>query len=356
MKAVIVTTQQIQNYGAVLQAYALHRFLEVHGYEHTFLDQHIDNQRLYEQLLPLGKNTIAALYYNTLTFFHKKPIKKRFELFRAFRQKYIPESTLENIIDCDIYISGGDQLFNRSCLRQPVNLLQFGSPIATRISYSTSMGSADFSEEELYGITNALNRYAQVSLREKDSKQLLDKYLETQTRTDLDCSLLIDAGEWEKISALPRTTLPDKYILVYELMHHGDIDKVVEKVKGKMNLPVVAILTKPRKSVKADFLLYDVGPQEFVGLFQKASYIVTTSFHGTCFSIIFRKPFVVLVQPYEKRITAMLQLFGLSNNYHKVFNGSLNLDVPNYRLTQQEITVGQCRAEEYFEYYFRRSK
>lgn len=352
MKAVIVTTQHINNYGAVLQAYGLHRFLQIQGHEHSFLAQITDGNQIYEKITPLGKNTIAGLYYNTLIYLEKKSIVKRISYFDKFCKQYIPQVSQNDLADFDLYISGGDQLFNRSCLRTPANFLYFGRKEAKRISFCTSMGSAQFTEEEYQIIGKALNRYSEVSLREETSVKALQPYVNVPMRTDIDCSFLIDETEWDKIAKPVLHELPQKFILVYELMHHNDIGKVVEKIRKEKRLPVVAILTKPRKSFQADVTLYDVGPQEFIWLFKNASYIVTTSFHGTCFSIINKKPFTVLVQENEKRITNLLNVFGLSENYKPKYDGKLIIEIPDYSIAERRIKDGRLAAKQYFEKYF----
>lgn len=347
MKSVIVTTQQVKNYGAVLQAYGLHRFLEKNNYEHAFLKQS-SSSRIYEKVTPIGKNTIVATIYNALIFFKRKEMKARIDAFDSFRLNYIPEVEKNKTESFDLYITGGDQLFNRSCLRTPVNFLRFGSEKAKRVSFCTSMGSAKFSRDEYSRIGEELERYSELSFREESAILALKNYVQRPMRTDIDCSFLIDQADWSAVAKPVRRKLPNKYLLVYELMHHDDIDKVINEVKEKTNLPVVAVLTKPRKSFHADVALYDVGPQEFIWLFQNAEYVVTTSFHGTCFSIINHKPFTVLVQEGEKRITSLLDGFALQNNYFSKYAGSVHTEMPDYSVAEEKIKKGRIAAELFF--------
>ena len=357
-KALIVTTQYVYNYGAVLQAYGFHAFLAQHGWQHDFLSMVPGDAEIFEPVLPLAKDSIYRLVRNLRKLPLAEQMIRRRTRFDSFVNGVFPQTkrftTQEEVqkaeLNYDLYITGGDQMFNRSCLRRPVNLLEFGNPTAPRISYSTSIGSAKFSTEEKAVLLQRLSRYKEVSLREESMLSFFDASFPRQVRCDLDGSMLIDRSAWEEI-AVPMQGLPEKYILVYELLPHPDLQCVVEAARTKLKLPVVVIKPDGKSSIHADKLVLDAGPCEFISLFRNCSAVVTTSFHGTCFSVIFQKQFISLIRENETRINNLLDTCGLSGHYCKRLSDWPE-DNPSFTKAAEMMEKGRSQAYRYLAEYF----
>lgn len=353
-KALIVTTQYVNNYGAVLQAYGMHSWMKRCGFEHEFLNQLSGDSCVFEKILPINSQTPYKLVTNLRRLKNYGDLKHRLDNFELFRKKYLPQTVLyktqEEIVksnfDYDIYITGGDQMFNRSCLNRPANLLEFGKQDAVRISYSTSIGSAVFSAEEEQKLVNSLNKYTALSAREENACKWLSERVNVPVRTNIDGVFLADKMDWENISLFDLKRYPQKYILVYELMYHPDLEKAVLDWKKHYKLPVVVITTNQKTISCADFVVRDAGPAEFVGLFLNASAILTTSFHGTCFSVIAHKPFLSLIRSNEKRINALLEKIKLSDCC-KVHYEGFNPCSPDFTPAQEFFAKGREESEQY---------
>ncbi len=359
MKAIIVTTQYVNNYGAVLQAVGLHCFLNKHSWSHEFLNQVSKDSKIFDSIFPLRKESVYYAITNIRKLSQVRNLKKRLKRFEEFRQQYIPQTkqygTQQQIINdnlnYDLYITGGDQMWNRSCLNRPVNLLQFGNEDSPRISYSTSMGSAVFSGEEYNQLYNALNKYQEISVREHSACDTLSSTLATTVRQDIDGSFLLSSDEWNEMSIFDDKKYPSEYILVYELLQHPDLEKAVDAMKERCKLPVVLLTVNAKPSIKADYIVRDAGPAEFLGFFSNATAVATTSFHGTCFSVIYRKPFVSLVRENEQRINHILDRFHLTDNYFYHFT-EMKSDKIDFSQATSEIELGQQKAEAYLRRYF----
>ncbi|MGN1369983.1 MAG: polysaccharide pyruvyl transferase family protein [Aristaeellaceae bacterium] len=357
-KALVVTTQYVYNYGAVLQAYGFHAFLKQQGWQHDFLSLIPDDARLFDPVLPLGRESIHRLVRNARKLPLYAQMKRRRARFDSFVNGAFPqtqrfanqEEVLRAELNYDLYVTGGDQMFNRSCIKRPVNLLEFGNPAAPRISYSTSIGSAKFSAEEKATLLHRLSRYEEISLREESMLSFFDASFPRRVRCDLDGSMLIDCSVWDKV-AVPVQGMPEKYILVYELLPHPDLQRAVAAAREKLKLPVVVIKPDGRTSIHADYLVMDAGPGEFLTLFRNSTAVVTTSFHGTCFSVIFHKPFLSLIRQNETRINNLLDTFELSAHYCQHFTAWPE-GMSSYEKAEAMIEKGRSQAYQYLARYW----
>ena len=130
-----------------------------------------------------------------------------------------------------------------------------------------------------------------------------------------DPTLLLNIDEWMKIES-PYQGLPQKYLLVYTLVKADATLEFARKVADRLNLPVVQIcnkrVIKGKNKNNVDYNLMDASPQQFLWLFHHAEFIVTNTFHGNMFSVIFRKDFVHYdVNGNDPRITTLHKTIGL---------------------------------------------
>ena len=120
-----------------------------------------------------------------------------------------------------------------------------------------------------------------------------------------------------------------EYILCYPLLGNKNFQKIIDQVKQKLNLPVVCVQTIAKKRVKADYYIYDASPNEFLDLIRNSKFVLTSSFHGTAFSIIFEKPFYTLIKDYKpQRMENLTNLLGLEDRIirDKIKEIDVNID------------------------------
>ena len=142
--------------------------------------------------------------------------------------------------------------------------------------------------------------------------------------------------EWRKIEA-PREVVEGKFILCYFVQGNDRIGEIVTKVREETGYKVVAINCGFFNRVKADAQLYDVSPQEFLYLYDKASIVVTTSFHGTAFALVYGKPVYSLIRDdWDTRISDLLDEVGLSEC---AISRSSEVKKVNYDIQESQIRL-----------------
>lgn len=305
MKTITVTHQNAINYGAVLQAYALQRQLHKFGIEDEILDlkrtHKIFNKVKFNKYLP------GNVYSNMSNLLYILQTKKRIKRFREFVEKNISMTrhyeTVEEVIEsppvADAYITGSDQTFNTYWGIKPERFLRFGSKETKRISYATSMGGVAVKDEYLDEFISAIKAYSFLSVREEIAANYISKFCSVPCSTNIDPSLLLTEKEWSKLisgSNLPPSIERGKYILVYQLLENPLLNDALREIKEETGFEVIVINPYAMCCVKGNRIVRDAGPIEFLELFKNAAYILTTAFHGVCFSVLFQKLFFSFIK------------------------------------------------------------
>jgi hypothetical protein len=321
----IITIHNHFNYGAVLQAYALNRTIHKMGHQCKTIDCDIEpgtGRRLRRSIHP-GEQ-IKNIYF----IFHWAANKRYLKHFHDFGQHYIPTTniiykTLDQLVSSppkfDAYITGSDQVWHPLLLDRQIGdafHLCFASPDRSRlIAYAPSFGVTEIPNRHLEKIRNYLLRYHTLSTREKRGQEIIFELTGKEAKLVLDPTLLLSAEEYEPI--VPPSTNSAEYLLVYpmEVGKNMGFLRLVKEVKKRLSLPVVCVFPLSfdyRWLMIADKVMLDAGPMEFLGLFKNASFICTNSFHGTAFSIIYRKNFLgVPHSGTNSRIYSLLDKVGL---------------------------------------------
>lgn len=296
----IVTFHTAYNYGAVLQTYALQKFIADLDYSvgiYDYKPPYLSNTSFKQKLLGSVKS------------FHKKDHGVREKRFDDFRAKYL-NLNLER--DSKIFISGSDQVWNANGIMNPVFFLNFVGDKSFRASYAASIGASGIPSEKTDLFKEYINRFDAVSVREEDAKNCLAPLYDGNISVNVDPTLLHCADVWNSISK-PVSGLPDNFILVYLLHIPKNAKQLIKWLKKESGYSVVLIDAGFASTViSSDIVLRDVGPEEFIWLMSKAQRVVTSSFHGTAFSVIFEKEFYSVVNPASpSRISNLLSKCGI---------------------------------------------
>lgn len=301
-KVGIVTFHNSKSYGATLQAYATLEIIRKLGYDVEF----VDYTNSYEQ----GKRKISLKHIKS---FFRRMIKniilkdscwKRvafnntFELYNNALSKKINDKTDLNSLKYDILVVGSDQVWNPVITGgiDDVYLLNFSD--CRKISYASSMGSHFISENEKNIYQECLSKFSKISVRETFALDELSKIINKDIKIVIDPTMLLEKDDWNKFINKQSKKLfnfQEKYILTFFV--GGSTDKYKEtilNVKSKLNIPVYDIHSNKYRREGIDRVLAGVSVCEFVNLIKKASFIITDSFHGTVFSILYEKPFLAV--------------------------------------------------------------
>lgn len=337
MKIGVVTFFCVPNYGAMLQAYALWKYLEGRGHEVEFIDYAFGNTRR----IPLWKCFVARHLHNCIDIIRKKfKSYVRFDIVSfsdAFprTRRFKSFSQLETIGNkYDAIIVGSDQMWNPawcSGIHLPVVMLDFAHERVKRISYAASFGTTVWREDQNAKLAGELLRkFAKISVREESGVKLAN---ELSMRIDavqmLDPTLLHSADFYRKIIAeagvaIPRHSQPTifRYILD-EWDDASASQKAFEFVKGKLNLndtdsdriPVCGPLALLCKLLG---VTAKVSVPVWLSKIATSDFVFTNSFHGTVFAILFHKPFVSLLlrgrmSGMNERALSLLKKLGLES-------------------------------------------
>lgn len=319
----IITIHRINNYGAMLQSYALNKYLTNQGYDVKTIDFRTPRvAESYKIFYPI--NSLMNIVRNVQALLYSQQLKKRKKRMEQFLCENLPitndcyysnESLKKAKLGYDYYICGSDQIWNVGCSNySEAYFLSFAEDGARKISYAASIGEREVSSENKGIFKELLKDFYKVSVREKYAADSLSKICNKDVYTVMDPVFLLSADQWKDI--LPKTKNKGKYILLYAL--RGDIKgmRAFVKEKGKQyNLPIVVVTMNLREMQYKNKKCYDAGPLEFLNLIKNAEYVCTNSFHGVAMAIIFEKKFWAFSHEDKKnssaRIYNLLEQLGL---------------------------------------------
>lgn len=289
------------NYGSVLQAYALSKKLQMLGYETELINLRPQSQKEAYKIIRDSDRGVHKMF----RYFIYPALKKRFNNYERFINEVLPisekeytstEEMKDEEFDYDVYICGGDQIWNPVCQDfETAYYLQFldKENKAKKISYSPSLGKTEFSEETLQKIRSWVQRFDSISVRELQGAAIIQKLTEKKVHIVCDPVLLLERDEWEKLAVKPKYRKP--YILVYFLENNHGSRELTEYLRKITGYDVVIFNEYIRDFVRPYHKAYSASPEDFVGLFMNADLVYTNSFHGTAFSTIFERPFITAI-------------------------------------------------------------
>lgn len=325
MKTGIVTFHRADNYGAVLQCYALYTVLDAMGCDAMVIDYRnpvIENR--YRVVPKIRKNLVQwiSLLAKTLPHYRQRKLRHtRFEQFRGMFKMSRPYSKAELVnggADCDLIISGSDQVFNPNITNgcDDVYFLNIGGDFV-RASYAASIGNVDDKQIRSEEFGKKISAFDYLSVREDDACNFLSSCYGLSVQKCLDPTLLLDEEHWREIVKDTVIDVPQKYILLYYVQYNSELIKIAQTLAKEKGLPVVCF--KPDIKLDCQTVCCDsAGPLEFVKLIENADCVVTSSFHATAFSVIFKKDIHILTHSQTgSRVVSLAQIFGVSDRiYH----------------------------------------
>ncbi len=324
MKIGILTFHSAHNYGAVLQVYALQEIIknfekniEIINYQPDYL--------IKVHLFPKIKNKpitikIKLLLESVVCYKGRKKRRKGFENFinsklQLSKKEYNHSFTSNNSYDA--YVMGSDQIWNLE-LTKGFDDVYWGNfktkKEALKLAYAPSMSNFNLTESQKEVMLNNLKKFTTLSVREEETKHFINQNFGIETVTVLDPTFLLDKKFWGSISKKPKVN--KKFILVYTITLRENVMKIARSLAKKMDAEIIELSMGVDKNVISNNY-QTATPEEFLGLFENAEFILTSSFHGTAFSIIFNKPFYSIAHGNDKdsRQKTILKKLGLINRF-----------------------------------------
>lgn len=337
MKKILLVTKIGKNYGALLQAYALKTVLSQQNYDVNVLNYQLTTtQKSFRaQNLPTGLRAVPGFFRSLVRSGKtKESIRKCLD----FREKYYSFSKpYRNINElrvdppaADIYMVGSDQVWNPNISFDPAYYLMFGDTNIFRASYAASIGLNVIPTVYEDEFRERLKNLQLKSVREKTAQDMLASY-GFSSEVHPDPTLLLSSSDYDKIAIAPKIERP--YILLYFIGPYPEFKQV--RARLKTLYPDKLILSIPGSSTSMKYgeqEAADIGPEEFIGLIKQADAVVTSSFHGTIFSLLYHKSFIsILPKKAASRISDLLEITGLSDRVSENFSKLNKLfEVPDF--------------------------
>ena len=353
-----VTWISYYNLGTYLQAYALQRVVISLGYTNEIIS---DSKYVHSQtqsLLRKFRRSLQELVSSDRAKFSKSIQKSHYQ-FEDFMANHLIVNKKWQTFDelnktYDIFLCGSDQIWSPILPLNPFYYLGFCH--RRKIAYAPSIGVGYFPETRKKQVKGYIDSFNFLSVREAVGKKLLESFIDKPISVVLDPTLLLDQSEWQKLRT--KNVITKKNILCYFLTFNKKYIEKIKEFSKKQNLLLSIVITDYRFLRYADIPLF-IGPSEFLAEIEDATYVITDSFHGTVFSVIFKKKFLTVERFPENtsnnqnsRIHNILHQLGLVN--HLIKYGMLNLEEKfphpfNFEETSKKLSLLKRESLDYLQ-------
>ena len=344
MKIGILTYHRAENYGALLQAYATKTYLEGLGHETSFVDYwpqyHIDYFKLFSwrRFLASSIYTKLAMLIGILVWGISRYCRKReLQQFMQQRLGLTPKPQYTDMDDkteqYDAVIYGSDQIWRKQHLGGVgFDDWYFGSDnvLAERkIAYAASMGKQETTEKDDGYVKRMMQNFSHIAVRETSLQDYLYK-LEVSSTVVADPVFLLTKEQWQKL--VQPTGKCEDYILFYNLLNTPESTRFAKALSQHTGLPVIEVTKRLSLLHIGSGYVRTASVERFLGLLAGARYVVSNSFHGVAFSLIFGKQFWAAGMGEKAgRVTSLLASVGISQRYvETAFQPALLKDTINY--------------------------
>lgn len=326
----IVSFQNAYNFGAILQAFGLQETIRSMGYEDVLFlnynpkylkDRYNPLSRRYINTNSIKSFIVWCVYY---PFFFISSLKRNCRFHRSIqtllKQTKNRISTEENLNEeeVDVLVCGSDQIWN-SGITGDIDPIFLGKGnykyMGYAVSYAPSTELSTLSEERARNIAGQLDSFRYLSVREKPVRDILSQYTDKEIKVCVDPTILCGVESFNTITS--SRIVHEDYILVYAYDPKSSaIRQLIESVPEFKKYSIHTILLGP-KSLQEFFvgnIHSEISVQDFLSYFKYSSYVITDSFHGLAFSLLFEKNFnVSYFEGKNARPQALLEQLGLES-------------------------------------------
>ena len=334
MRIGILTYHRAYNYGAVLQCYGLKTFLESQGHIVSIIDYwpdyHADTYKILNGFRT--KSTLSKIKSLIILLIGIRRIRKRNNGYKQFIYNYlninkkISHKTIDSVksLVFDIVVYGSDQIWRKSFVNgvfsyESIYWGELPKKVMRKISYAASMGIInDINENDTKFIKRMLLNFDAISVRECDLLKLLSDQFNVNAKLVLDPVFLIDKIEWLQlcVKASKKSEIKEKYILFYHLVHSEESMAFVNNLAKRNGYRIIEIRGKVNPIKIGTQYYQTLNPIDFLELIKNAEIVVSTSFHGIAFSIIFEKQFYAIgMGTNSGRAKSLLNILNIHNRY-----------------------------------------
>ena len=322
-KAAIVTLYDNINIGNKLQNYAVQELL--HSFAKEVVTYAYSDAHKITTMISWKGKIVARLGLPPRKAKQARLVLSRLSKFRDFSKQYLNVTTEHSFGDylnqtaheeSDVYVVGSDQVWhNWTNTKEELEyfFLRFANQ-KQRIALSPSFGYEELPRDYIDTYRDGLLGFNRLSCREKSGCQIIRDLAHKEAALLIDPTMAIPAEKWIQIEKKPDYDLPQHYCVVYALgKKNPETEQLISEAVSRSSLEMVRIFDMNHPQY------YTTSPSEFLYLIHHADMVVTNSFHGTAFSILFHKQFKLLKRSDAKgskmtgRLDTILGMFGLSD-------------------------------------------
>lgn len=286
MKVGILTHPQGANYGGILQCYALCSYLRKLGHEPIVIQRVANRSLLIWRWI---RSLLSAIHFPR--YYHPEEVDRLVNI-RPFILKYLPRTEaidsyskmnkISSKYNLDAVIVGSDQVWRHDYAMQfGYNyFLDFVPDNVIKLSYAASFGLSEwqYSSQETDFIRNLLSRFSAISVREGEAISLLKDNVGCNSVQLIDPTMLLTADDYNQIASTRLEA--DDYIFVYWL---GDKTKIQDEISAYKNLGYKVV------DINLRDIQEQISVEDWISYIKYADYVITDSFHGCVFSLIFNR-------------------------------------------------------------------
>lgn len=353
MKIGILTYHRAENYGALLQAYALRTYLQSQGHDVSFVDYWPDYHVNYFKVFSWKRFKSATwkikiIYFLEATIwlpakkFRQKQLKRFIHERLGMEEKPLYNENSKVTEHYDVVVYGSDQIWRK----QNMGGVGFddwyfgaGNVLADkRIVYAGSMGTVKTTPADDTYIKEKMQHFQAISVREAD----LQGYLQSQgveSKFVIDPVFLLSKEQW--LTVADKTQVKGKYILFYNLLNRPESVHFAERLSKETGLTIKEINKKKSFKHLGKRYISGASVEEFLRLVHDAEYVVSNSFHGVAFSLIFQKRvYAVGMGEKANRVISLLEMAGISERY--IHDCMLSLPLKSLDIDYQFVNNHLC--------------
>ncbi len=331
----IITFHASHNCGSMMQAYALQKTLQKMNVENEIIDFQSFGQRDMYAVVHTKKEW-KNFIKNMLTLPYRKKLKEQWNSYEQYKKRIFKlsekqYSTTEQLVTTNnlysSFISGADQIWNITIRDyDDAYFLSFVDDNKKKNSYAPSFGAKRIEEntDNKRKYIDFLNDYNNLSIREKNGKKWIKELTGRDAKLVLDPTLLLQENDYLEI--MEEVSVPNNYIFYYSPKYNNKIDKLVKQIAKKYGKKVIvwnATEYYVKRESKNGFILPEkINPGVYLYLIKHADLVITTSFHGSIFSTIYRKKFWTIKNgamfSTDDRVITLLQQIGFEDKLTEI--------------------------------------
>ncbi len=307
MKIGIVTVYDSSNCGSFLQAFALKACLEENGHD-VFFARFRSREELKNIYYTKSLLIKSVIKYPIIGVKRYLFAKNKFKVFNEEIDKYFKCISVDRLSEMDAVILGSDEIWNVNS-KTFTNPLFYGEGLNNAAAYAVSVGNADLqSIEKFPRLVEAIKQLPSVLVRDQHTQAVVENILKKPVDCVCDPTFLLNREKYESIAV--KNTVNKKYILLYSYSLEPWMKKYVKRFAKENKMQVVSV---GFFHIWADKNI-NCSPLEIYSLMKNAEFVITTTFHGSVFSILSRSRFVVYPGGSKNKIYDLLLRMGLQDH------------------------------------------